>query len=188
MGQIKKNSMATKDMVETALMAAIIFVATFAMQIKTGNGYIHPGDAMVFVATIILSRKKSVLAAAIGMGLADLLSGYAVWAPFTLVIKAVMAYIAARIAHRKYNNGTNIANNVFAFIVAGVWMVAAYFGAGIIVDIILSSGQMSIYAALLDSVKGVIGNVIQAGFGVIVGTILSQILINALKIKTSKNN
>ena len=47
-----------------------------------------------------------------------------IWAPFTIVIKAVMAIIAASIALRKDYEGEKVWNNALAFIVAGLWMTA----------------------------------------------------------------
>ena len=83
-----------KNMVITAMMAAIVFVATYSIKINTFGGYVHLGDSMVLLSALLLGKKKGAIASALGMGMADLLY-MPIWAPFTIVIKAVMALIAA---------------------------------------------------------------------------------------------
>ncbi|WP_234122644.1 ECF transporter S component [Clostridium hydrogenum] len=131
------TSYAVRDIAQISLMAAIVFVATKLTGIPVGLGYkgfVHAGDAMVFVAAIILRRKNAVIASALGMGLFDLLSTAPAWAPFTLIIKGVMAYLAATIAYRNNYNGESIVNNIFGFIVGGIWMIGAYYFAGVFLD------------------------------------------------------
>ena len=71
----------TKKIVMTALFAALACVATMSIRIPTPgtSGYIHPGDAIVILAGIILGPAYGFLAAGIGSCLADLLGGYFVW-------------------------------------------------------------------------------------------------------------
>lgn len=126
-----------RDIAEISVMAAIIFVATKLTGIPVGLGYkgvVHVGDSMVFIAAIILRRRNAVLASAIGMGLFDLLSTAPMWAPFTLIAKGGMAYIAARFAYRNGYKGENVINNIFGFIFAGIWMIAAYYFSGVLID------------------------------------------------------
>lgn len=74
----------------TGLAAAIIFVITFFLRLPVGDGYIHAGDASIFLASVILPMPYSAVAAVIGSGLADLACGYAVFLPATAVVKALM--------------------------------------------------------------------------------------------------
>lgn len=75
----------------TALFAALIAVVTayIKVDISATAGYIHFGDSMIYLAACLLPMPYAAAAAAIGGGLADLLAGAAVWAPFTVVIKAL---------------------------------------------------------------------------------------------------
>lgn len=125
------------DMVQIALMSAIIYVCTAFINVPYGIGVkavIHLGDSAVFIAAMLLGKKKAALSSAIGMSLFDMLSPYAIWAPFTFVIKGTMGYIAGTIAYRKNYEGKNFWNNFFAFCCAGAWMVLSYFGAGILLN------------------------------------------------------
>ena len=125
------------DMVQIALMSAIVYVCTAFINVPYGVGVkavVHFGDSAVFIAAMLLGKRKAALSSAIGMSLFDILSPYAIWAPFTFLIKGIMGYIAGTIAYRKNYNGKNFWNNVFAFSCAGAWMIAAYFAAGIILN------------------------------------------------------
>ena len=77
----------------TALFAALACVATMSIRIPTPGtgGYIHPGDAIVILAGIILGPVYGMLAGGIGSALSDLIGGYFVYVPITLVIKGLVA-------------------------------------------------------------------------------------------------
>ena len=75
----------------TALFAAAITVMTayiLHIPLPTG-GYIHLGDALIYLAACLLPVPYAAAAAAIGAGLADLLTA-PMWVLPTLVIKAVL--------------------------------------------------------------------------------------------------
>lgn len=75
----------------TALLAALTTVMTAFVSIKTGinDGYLHFGDAMIYIAGSLLPAPYAFLSAAIGGAFADLLAGAAMWAPFTAIIKGL---------------------------------------------------------------------------------------------------
>ena len=77
--------------VMTGLFAAITYVFTAYLHIPSGAGYTHAGDGIIYLAACILPAPDAAAAGAIGGALADGLSGYAVWMPATIVIKAVTA-------------------------------------------------------------------------------------------------
>lgn len=81
-----------KSLTQTAMFAAIIFVATaFLPRLALGaGGYLHIGDAFIYLSACFLPLPYAIAAAAIGGSLADLLSGYAIWVPFTFIIKALL--------------------------------------------------------------------------------------------------
>lgn len=89
------TSQKTKDIVMSALMAALIFVATYAIRIPNPatGGYSHMGDCMIFLAVVLLGRKNGSLAAAIGGALSDFLAGAPLWILPTFIIKYIMAFI-----------------------------------------------------------------------------------------------
>lgn len=89
----KKNS--TQRIVIAALLAALTCVATIIIKIPSPlNGYLNFGDCVVLLAGWTLSPVYGFLAAGLGSALADLFSGYVVYAPATFVIKGLMAPVA----------------------------------------------------------------------------------------------
>ncbi len=83
----------TSKLTFTAVFAALTCIATFLIKIPVPatQGYIHFGDAFVLLAGIFPGAGFGMLAAGIGSALADLFSGYAVYAPATFIIKALCA-------------------------------------------------------------------------------------------------
>jgi uncharacterized repeat protein (TIGR04002 family) len=88
--EVKKNF---SDFALAGLFTALIFVATaYLPRIPIGSGgYIHAGDTVVYLAASLLPRRPAMAACGLGGALADALSGFALWAPFTLLIKMGLA-------------------------------------------------------------------------------------------------
>ncbi len=83
-------------MVFCALLAALCYVATRVIQIPSPmSGYVNLGDSLVLLSGWMLGPWWGFCAAGIGSMLADVLSGYAYYAPATFLIKGVMALLAA---------------------------------------------------------------------------------------------
>lgn len=76
---------------QSAVFAAIIFVFTAYLHVPSFNGYTHIGDGFLYLAASLLPTGYAAAAGAVGAGLADVLSGYSLWAPATLIIKAATA-------------------------------------------------------------------------------------------------
>ena len=115
-----------KDLVLTALMTAIVFLATFVPHIPIPLGYAHLGDAAIFLLAILAPRRSALLAACFGSALADFMSGFALWIVPTLVIKFVMAEIVCRMA----DAASLIGRVGVALTLSSLWMAAAYTLAG----------------------------------------------------------
>jgi len=99
-------------LVLTGLMAALVMAATsfFKIPVPATNGYVHLGDAFVFLSVLILGRRNGTIAAAAGSGLADLLGGYAHWVPWTFAIKGFMAFAFGTLLIFIYSKTTTAAS------------------------------------------------------------------------------
>ena len=164
------NRLSTKDLVQTALLVAIVFIATkfinITFPVGASGGLVHLGNTMLFTIAIILGKKKGAIAGAIGMGLFDLLSAWAIWAPFTFVIRGVMGYIIGVISWGDNKKGNSIIRNIVAIVISGIWMLAGYY----IAEVIL-------YGNWASPVASIPGNITQ----LVVGLIISVPLTKALK-------
>ena len=154
----------TEKIVISAMFASLVCVATMVVKIPSPlHGYINLGDAFVLLAGWCISPLYGFLAAAIGSGLADLLSGYALYAPATFIIKGVMAIIA----FYGYKFISNKTNKIFARIVSGV--AAEIF---MILGYLLFEGVLY---GFVPSLVNIPPNAIQGLAGIIIGVLLVNI-------------
>lgn len=125
--------MKTKEICLRGLMIALVTVSTMVLQIPVSatNGYIHLGDSMILLISVFFGWRYGMVAGGVGAALADLLSGYAHWAPFTLIIKGVMGLLVGKIAHytpqEKHFFGLR---NLTGSVVGIVWMIIGYYFGG----------------------------------------------------------
>lgn len=86
-----KINVNTRLITLSAVFAAMTYALTAFLHIPTAKGYIHIGDAVIFIAASMLPKPYAMASAAIGASLSDALSGYWIWVPATFVIKALTA-------------------------------------------------------------------------------------------------
>ena len=87
-----------RTLILAAMFAALTCVATMIIHIPSPiGGYFNLGDCMVLLSAFVLGPVWGTAAGGIGSALADVICGYFVYAPGTLVIKALMALAAALI-------------------------------------------------------------------------------------------
>lgn len=81
------------NMVYAAVFAAMIFALTRFIQIPVpgGAGFLHFGDAMIYIVASTLGGPWALLASALGAAIADLSSGVAVYAPISAIVKVLIA-------------------------------------------------------------------------------------------------
>ena len=117
-----------RNMILAGVLAAMVCMATSFLHIPiVGGGYVHLGDTVIYLAAALLPTPYAVAAAAVGAGLADILVA-PVWAPFTIVIKAVMA-LTFTAKKERFLCG----RNALATLIAGVIGVAGYYIAEVVI-------------------------------------------------------
>lgn len=165
----------------TGMFAALITLLTaYFIHIPFGanGGYIHFGDAMIYVAAALLPTPYAMIAGAIGGGLADLLTA-PLWAPATLIIKMLIT-LPFTSKKGKMLCRRNLIAPVIAFVISGIGYFLAegiLFGAlpGFIVSIFGSVAQSGgsaiffyVFAAALDRmhIKERLAEQISGGAGI----------------------
>lgn len=115
-----------QKLVLAALLAALDCVATMVISIPipATNGYINLGDGFVLLGAFLLGPVYGMAAAGLGATLADVLLGYALYAPGTLVIKALMAPSAAWIFRAMHERTAGL---ILGAAVGELWMILGYF-------------------------------------------------------------
>lgn len=121
----------TKQLALSGLMAALVLVGTVLIQVPTPTrGYIHIGDSMVYLCGIFLGPLAGGLAAGTGSLLADVFSGYGIYAPATFFIKTLDA-MAVGFIYSLFSSGKTtwtlrLTWYVIGIMVGGTVMVAGY--------------------------------------------------------------
>lgn len=125
---MSERNLKSKYLTETGLMAALITIMTaYICHIPVGanGGYIHFGDSLIYLAAVILPRPYALAAAAIGGGMADLLTA-PMWAPATIIIKMLIVLPFSR-KSSKIVTPYNIFATVLAFFISGIsYFLAQY--------------------------------------------------------------
>lgn len=135
-------------LVVAALLAAAITIMIayiFHVPIPGTGGYVHFGDALIYLAACLLPTPYAVGAAVVGAGLADLLTA-PMWIPATVLIKAlvVLLFTSRKEKFLCRRNGV-------AVIAAGVINVVGYY----LAEALLFGGWAAFFAS-------VTGNLIQS--------------------------
>jgi len=158
----------TKYLCLAAVMAAIIFVFTQFFHIPSHTGYTHIGDAFIYLAGALLPWPYAVGAGAVGAALADVLGGFAMWAPGSIVIKALTA-----LCFTPKKEQILCRRNLFALIPAFVLCAGGYYG----YEVLLTGN-------LVAPLAGIPGYVIQvlasAAVFVVLGTVLDKMRFKRL--------
>ncbi|MEG1711258.1 MAG: ECF transporter S component [Clostridia bacterium] len=158
----------TKKFVYTGVAAALIAVLTMFPAIPNAlGGYINLGDSIIIAVSFLLGA-WTIPAAGIGAMLADLMLGYTVYAPGTLIIKALVSFTAVMVMYGFKVNMTKepkIARIIISAICAEIVMVAGYFVYELIVfDITYATGA-------------IVSNLIQAAASSVLAIALCLLLI-----------
>jgi uncharacterized membrane protein len=156
-----KAGQKTLDLVMTAMLVALVFLSTFFLNIKlpisVNGGLVHLGTAMLFIASILFGPKKGALAGAIGMGLFDIVGGWLLWAPITIVARGLQGFIVGKIAWSNGRKGSSLALNVTATIVSIPFMIAVYY-----------FGEVILYGNWIVPLTSIPGDLLQNALGMII--------------------
>lgn len=157
----------TKRLVFSAMLAAIVCVVTMVVKVPYHQGYLNLGDGIVLLAGALLSPLYGFLSAAVGSALADLFSGYVVYAPVTFVIKGCMAllvYFGMKLVKR-----------------------CGFLLGGLLAEVLMILGYLAFESVLYGFAAAVTNapmNAIQGAFGLALGLVLIKVFEkNKLSVK-----
>lgn len=147
----------TKKLAYAALGIALVFICTsflnLRLPIAANGGLVHLGNVPLFIIAILYGRRFGALAGGIGMALFDVVGGWFLWAPFTLVIVSLMGYTVGAICEK---NRTMMAY-VLAMTAACLIKVVGYYGA-----------EGIIYGNWLAPMASIPGNLVQIGVAAVI--------------------
>ena len=154
----------TKRIVITALMAAMVCVATMIIKIPSPmKGYLNIGDCIVLLCGWILAPGYGFVAAGLGSALADMFSGYLTYAPATFLIKGSMALIAFACFKLMNKRIGRLPSQIIGAVLAEIVMVLGYY---------VFEGFMY---GFIPSAVNIPANAVQGAAGLILGIILVKV-------------
>lgn len=153
-----------------AVLTAVTVVFTMIVRIPTAKGYINLGDVAICFAAFTFGPWSAFIAGGLGTALADLISGYAQWAPVSFVVHGLEGLAIALLVRSRVR-----AEGVEAEIVIPLWRKIL---AGIVGMMIVAGGYFVGGGAFISgfSVAAVEipANLLQSGVGVVLGLAVSQ--------------
>ena len=154
----------TKRIVITALVAAMVCVATMIIKIPSPmKGYLNIGDCIVLLCGWLLSPGYGFVAAGLGSALADMFSGYITYAPATFLIKGSMALIALACFKLMNKRLGRLPSQIIGAVLAEIVMVLGYF---------VFEGFMY---GFVPSAVNIPANAVQGAAGLILGIVLVKV-------------
>ena len=155
----------TREMIIISLAIALVYIATAFINVRlplmAQGGLIHLGNVPLFIFAIVFGPKVGAVSGAIGMGLFDLLSGWVLWAPFTVVIVGTMGYVVGALTknHKAMN-----------------WYVSAIVAACAIKVVGYYIAEGFIYGNWVAPLASVPGNLCQIGVAAVVALPIASAL------------
>lgn len=152
-----------------AILTAVVVVFTLVVRIPTPiKGYISLCDVVICFAAYLFGPWTAAVAGGLGTGIADLIGGYAQWAPLSFIIHGAQGITIALIARRK----TGAADGkIWQMVLGGVAGMAVMTGGYYIAGALLYGFQAALVEVPL--------NLIQSAVGVALGIVASRAVLQA---------
>ena len=159
-----------KRLTMASVFAAVIFIATWLIKIPLPYGYAHLGDAVIYLLSLFLPLPYGMAAALAGACLADIASGYAIYAPFTLIIKPVCLAVFYLFKKRK----NRFIKYLLPSLIAAAINISLYFA----VDLLLYG--------MAGAILALTGNAMQAVVNIILFNLITVITKKYITYKGAK--
>ncbi|MBE7047143.1 MAG: ECF transporter S component [Ruminococcaceae bacterium] len=157
----------TQKIVMASMLSALCCVVTMIIKIPSPmEGYLNLGDAIVLLSGWLMGPLYGFMASAIGSSLADVFSGFALYAPATFVIKGLMAFVAYHMYNVLKSHTKDTTSRIISGVTAEIVMIAGYY---------IFEGFMYGFGPSLVNIPA---NAIQGICGMIAGIILVRVFKN----------
>ena len=152
------------------VFTAIVFVFTAYLHIPSHTGYTHVGDGFIYLAACMLPLPYGMFVGGAGALLADCITGYAIWAPGSVIIKTAAVVFFSRKSKKIIS-----LHNILALLPAWVLCIGGYY----------------LYEALLTGnftvpLAGIPGYITQSALSTVL-FVITGIAMDKLKIKSKLN-
>ncbi len=150
-----------RHLTKASVFASLIFLSTAYLSIPLpAMGYVHPGDGLVLLAAAVMPVPYAVGAAVIGAAFADLMAGYAVYLPATVLIKALTVILVSNKTKKIVGIG-----NLLAIIPAALICVGGYY---LYESIIYKSFVVPLVSMPLNLAQSICGGALFVALGLLI--------------------
>ena len=152
-----------------AYIVVVMLITRFFIVPLPSGGYFNFGDVFVVFSGLMLGKRGGAVAGGVGAAIADIISGYAVFAPLTLIAKGVEGFVCGTAKDKK-----------------GIvtWIVPAV--GSLLMAVIYFAGQCFMPSIRIQgAVVEIFPNLIQACGGFVGGRLLFEIY-NRTTVKTKE--
>ncbi len=95
------RQLSAKNIALGALLSASVTVATMlSMPVPGFRLYFNLGEGIIYTIALTLGPGFGGICGGLGAGLGDIILGYPLWAPFTLIIKGFEGYVVGKLRNR----------------------------------------------------------------------------------------
>lgn len=129
-----KISQMSRYIAMAGISTALVMAATITLQIPVAgaNGYFNLGDSIILVTSVLCGPIVGAIAGGLGSMLADIITGYAIYAIPTLIIKGLEGALCGLIADITYKKLAEKQNKAMIITIGGMTlcgleMVIGYF-------------------------------------------------------------
>ena len=151
-----KNDKKTKRLALAGqLCGATLLLTLISIPLPSGYGYVNLGDAGVYLCALLLPGGLGALAAGVGAALADLILGWAMYAPVTLIVKGLTALLAGLTLRRAQRAALPLSLLCCLLVPLGYFLY----------EVVLLTAPVAAVNVLPNALQAVIG----AGLGTVVG-------------------
>ncbi len=150
-----------------AVLTAVVVVFTLLVRVPTPiKGYISLCDVVIYFAAYLFGPWVAAIAGGLGTGIADLIGGYAQWAPLSFIIHGAQGLLIAIIAKAPMKDGIRGDAPFFRMIIGGIVGIVIMAGGYYIAGGILYGFEPALVEIPL--------NLLQAGVGMILGIVVTK--------------
>lgn len=155
---IRKDSRVGLKVALVAIMTAITVVFTLFVRVPTTKGYFNLCDVAIYFCAFSFNPLVAFISAGVGTALADMISGYAQWAPISFIVHGAEGLIVALLLRRNRNAVRKIlASTIGVVIVAGGYFLI---GGAVLTGFTTASIEVPM-------------NIVQASVGAVIGFAVS---------------
>lgn len=135
--------------VYAALIILAISFIRIPMPSVISNSFVHPGNALVILAALLMGFKRGTLSALLGLFIFDVMSGYAAVVHFTLLENLLVLIIVSLIYHYVFHHQDTMKHIISLGVIGALAKILIIFVKFVIMQLLLGSAMDAAISAAM---------------------------------------